>query len=389
MRILLVNKFARVTGGADQHCLALADALRACGHTVALLATASPQNVETEGAFLSCCVTNASREHIGGADKARVVLSALWNRSAAHTTRELIADFQPDVVHAHKLYPQLSVAPVVTAARMRIPIVQTAHDFELVAANPLDERARWIDTRESRLSFCLLNSATYLVRRFVQLPHVARILVPSRFVARLYANRGVSTTVLPNFTEFANAKASNANGRIGIAFVGRLRAEKGVEDVLELARRLPSIPVTIAGEGALEPVVRREVLRLPNLTYVGPLDRAGVAETFRHSRVVVMPSRTPEAGPLVALEAMALGAPVVAYDRESGLAEYIRNALGGCVVRPSIDELVEACEVVHEDSVLRHRLSNSARASVARLHSSGAYVGRLESIYEEAAACAS
>ena len=45
MRILMVNKYAHVTGGADLNCLELAELLRARGHEVAMLSTASPENV--------------------------------------------------------------------------------------------------------------------------------------------------------------------------------------------------------------------------------------------------------------------------------------------------------------------------------------------------------
>ena len=61
----------------------------------------------------------------------------------------LVREFRPDVVHAHKLYPQLSVAPVVVAARHRVPVVQTLHDFELVSASLLDVRGGRLDRDET------------------------------------------------------------------------------------------------------------------------------------------------------------------------------------------------------------------------------------------------
>ena len=64
--------------------------------------------------------------------------------------RRLIERFRPQVVHAHKLYPQLSGAPVIAAARAKLPIVQTLHDYEFLAASYLDHRGRWIDRDESR-----------------------------------------------------------------------------------------------------------------------------------------------------------------------------------------------------------------------------------------------
>ena len=161
----MVNKYAHVTGGADLNCLALAEVLRRRGHQVALLSTASPRNVFSEGEFIAASVTGASREQLGVWSQVEVARRAIWNPSAAAATRRLIASFRPHVVHAHKLYPQLSCAPVIAAARAKVPIVQTLHDYEFLAASYRDHRGRWIDRDETRLSFRALNTATYVLRR--------------------------------------------------------------------------------------------------------------------------------------------------------------------------------------------------------------------------------
>jgi UDP:flavonoid glycosyltransferase YjiC (YdhE family) len=61
MRILILNKFARVTGGADAYCLDLAAEMRARGHEVAFLATSNPANAEREGEFVPATVTRDDR----------------------------------------------------------------------------------------------------------------------------------------------------------------------------------------------------------------------------------------------------------------------------------------------------------------------------------------
>jgi glycosyltransferase involved in cell wall biosynthesis len=383
MRVLLVNKFAQVSGGADQHCLSLVAGLRERGHDVRLLSTASEENVETDGIFVPCAVTHASRDGMGAVRQAHVALTAIWNRAAAAAAKRLISEFLPEVVHVHKLYPQLSVAPVFAAARARVPIVQTLHDFELVAANPVDSGCGALDASESRLAYRALNSATFLIRRGLHRKRISRAIVPSRYVAALYASHGISTTVLPNFTEVAKPGPSDPRQRKGIAFVGRLHRTKGVEDVIALARRLPAMAVTVAGAGPLDALVRREASNLPNLVHLGPADRAGVARILQRARVAVMPSHAAEAGPLVALEAMAVGTPIVAYDR-GGLAEYVRDTGGGRVVPPLVDDLVAASERLCDSDDDWRRLSADARRGIARTHSRTAYVQRLEQVYEEA-----
>jgi glycosyltransferase involved in cell wall biosynthesis len=384
LRVVVVNKFARVTGGADQHVIGLAAALREQGHEVRVLTTESPANVEREGRFVPLTVTNANRDSLPLRRRAGVAGRAIWNQAAAREMGRLLDEFGPDVVHVHKLYPQLSVAPVVVAARRGIPIVQTLHDLELVAANPLAAVGEWRDRQEERADFRALNTAPYAVRRFVQRPRVDAFVAPSGFVADAHRGSGISAVVIPNFTEFAGrAPARGYEERDGLLFVGRLTGHKGVPDVLELARRLPGHRVVLAGFGPLEGLVREELERIPNASYVGSVDRDRLAELLAAARVVLMPSSFPEIGPLSAIEAMALGTPVVGY-AHSGLAEYVEGAGGGRTVAPGAEALAAAAAEIHDDRELWLRLSESAAAAVARRHSPAAYAARIAEVY---AAC--
>src|SRR5947209_8424178 len=114
---MMVNKYAHVTGGADQNCLALLRALAERGHDVSILSTASASNAVRDGVFIEPKVTHQTREALVARDRAGALSHALWNPQAARGMKRLIARFRPDVVHVHKLYPQISAAPIVIAAR--------------------------------------------------------------------------------------------------------------------------------------------------------------------------------------------------------------------------------------------------------------------------------
>ena len=137
MRILLVNKYVKVTGGADRHVLDLAELLREHGHAVRVLSLMDGGRREV-GAFVPPTVTHETRDRLRGSEQLAVATRALWNRAAAGAMRRLLLDFRPDVVQTHKLYPQLSVAPVLLAHSAGIPVIQWAHDYEFVAAKPED-----------------------------------------------------------------------------------------------------------------------------------------------------------------------------------------------------------------------------------------------------------
>jgi glycosyltransferase involved in cell wall biosynthesis len=383
VRVLLVNKFARITGGADVHCLWLADALRERGHEVQLLSTSSEENIEREGAFVRPSVTHSSRGDVPIRSQPGVVGRALWNREVATASRRLLADWRPDVVHAHKLYPQLSVAPIVEAARAGVPIVQTLHDFELVSAGALDARGGWRDADEPRMSYRALNTATMPLRRHVHVRRVTAFVAVSRFVARVYRQHGIEATVLPNFVPSSSTPPEPFVSRSGIAFVGRLTAEKGIRDVLLLAAALPDVPVTIVGTGALEHEARSVAARLPNIVLTGFVPPSEVSRIVSHARLVVLPSLCHEAAGLVALEAMVAGTPVVAYS-SGGLAEYVGDAGCGLVVPRDPVTLATACGRLLADEPAWSVMSQQGLGAARTTHSSDRYVTRLLEVYESA-----
>jgi glycosyltransferase involved in cell wall biosynthesis len=381
MRILMVNKYAHVTGGADVHCLELSQVLLGRGHEVAMLSTASPQNVFGEGEFVDASVTHASRAQLGAARRADVARRALWNPAAGEAMRRLIRGFRPEIVHAHKVYPQLSVAPLVAATRAGVPIVQTIHDYEFISASWLDHRGGWIDRDEGGRAVRALNTATYFVRRGVHVRAVDAWIANSRYVAARHEPRGIHATPLPCFVEPVAGGGPGFEERRGIVFVGRLDEEKGVRDVLRLAESIPSIHVTLAGHGPLEREVAEAAARSPHLEYVGSLDHAEVLRLLAGARVCVMPSRWQEPGGIAALEAMSIGTPVVAY-ASGGLAEYVGDAGGGRIVEPDVGALARECETLHSDRTAWDELSERGAAGVVAYNSPEPYALAVERIYE-------
>src|SRR5262249_22528269 len=68
----------------------------------------------------------------------------------------------------------------------------------------------------------------------------------------------------------------------------------------------------IAGAGPHEGELRRAARDLDNVRFAGQLDHQELADLFRCAHLVIVPSLFPETFCYVALEAMAVGIPVVA-----------------------------------------------------------------------------
>jgi glycosyltransferase involved in cell wall biosynthesis len=348
VRILIVNKYAYVTGGADRYCLALTELLRGAGHEVRWLSTASASNVEREGVFVP---PRPSR--------------AFWNGEAAGGIDRELRRFRPDLVHCHKLYPHLSVAPVVRAAHAGVPIVQTAHDYEFCSA----ERSGAPHKR-------VVDSLLFPLKRRLHVPRVARFVAPSEFVARTLRDAGIESTIVLHFVESQSSPPRAFQDRSGVVFAGRLVPEKGVDDVLRLAVSLPEVRITVAGSGPLEARVRAAPLR-----YLGQVEHGDLLEELGRARVAIVPSRWAEPAGLVALEAMASGTPVVAYET-GGLAEYVSAADG--VVVPGVDAMREAIAGLDDDAAGWQRRSTAGLEAVRSRFTPERHLAELESVYRSA-----
>jgi glycosyltransferase involved in cell wall biosynthesis len=109
---------------------------------------------------------------------------------------------------------------------------------------------------------------------------------------------------------FRPAVERRAVAPLRVVFAGRLDDSKGAADVIELARRLPSVEFGLAGDGPLR--TRIECAGLPNVTLFGRVTgRAALSAIFMQHHVVVLPSkRTGEWEELFGMalvEAMACG----------------------------------------------------------------------------------
>jgi glycosyltransferase involved in cell wall biosynthesis len=93
---------------------------------------------------------------------------------------------------------------------------------------------------------------------------------------------------------------------------------------------------------------------------LGPVDR--LDEQMSQASMYVLSSRF-EGLPMVMIEAMSLGLPVVSFDCPTGPREVIENGRSGVLVRDGdVDALAEAMLAMVEDPEHRRRLGAGAAA---------------------------
>ncbi|WP_440221451.1 glycosyltransferase family 4 protein [Dietzia sp. MNB45] len=157
-----------------------------------------------------------------------------------------------------------------------------------------------------------------------------------------------------------------------IGILATLTPWKGHDVLLEAVARIPHLILEIAGGelpgessyvATLKARAEQDDLR-GRVVFLGHVDRSEVLSRWS---VAVSASILPEAGPLVALEAMAAGVPVVATSH-GGVREYLSDGAGVLVAPGDVDALSRALQELTGDARRREEIARVARARVKRSH---------------------
>lgn len=168
------------------------------------------------------------------------------------------------------------------------------------------------------------------------------------------------------------------DGPLRIVAVGTLHEVKGQAHLIDACRLLAERGIDFTcrfiGDGpdraALEARIQRHGLA-DRVEFVGRMTSDGVAAELAAADVLAAPSVPTRGGkregiPVVLMEAMASGLPVVA-SRLSGIPELVTDGLDGLLVAPADDApLADALARLSADPGLRKRLGEAGRARIQR-----------------------
>jgi len=386
MRVLVLHNAYQQRGGEDAVVEAEAGLLRAAGHEVTV-------DIISNDAI------------VGLASRTRAFLDVTGNRQSAARVARLVGETGADVVHIHNFFPRLSPLAHLAAADRGAAVVQTLHNYRLMCAAatflrdgrvcqdckggsslPALRHRCYRGSLPGTLGVVRMQNATLGAPRWRNAVH--RFIVLTEFARRQFAEGGLPAdrlAVKPNFT-FAppTAGAAGSAPRSGALFVGRLSEEKGVRDLVSAWAALPGIPLTIVGDGPLRADL--EGAAPENVTFTGWLDKDEVGRRMAGAAALVFPSRWFEGFPMVIVEALAHGLPVLAADLGAA-AEIIEPGVTGDLFPPGQPgALAETVRRAFASDTALAEWSRHARARFDGNYTPERNLRQLERIYEAAMA---
>lgn len=328
MKIVLVNDYKELIGGAEVYMLLLQKELKKRGHEVTLF---------TSDITKEEYISTIQQPTMGD------LLKRMWNGNSYNQMRKLLDIFKPDIVHIHGLFNELS--PSVLWATRAIPTMMTVHNDQLVSALPIQKIGR--SCRQLVCSGCIhcvgIKGMIYeKIRRhiyavlFLQIKHY---IAPSVYMKSLLEahNFGPVIQIYNGVAPIAHTKVSSYTN---ILYVGRLTEEKGIRYLVAampiILQTHPEARLTIVGDGPQKKELYEEVHALgieKSVTFLPSLSRREVIDQYAKATVVCIPSINYDNLPTVGIEALYAGRPLVGTNI-GGIPELIADGYNGYLVDP-------------------------------------------------------
>ncbi|PWW21892.1 glycosyltransferase involved in cell wall biosynthesis [Geodermatophilus normandii] len=378
MRVALVHSFhhEHVPSGENVVVRAQVDALRAAGHEVTLVAQSNDERGRRPGYRLEAAATT---------------VTGIGPDPTAELRR-----VRPDVVHVHNLFPNFGTRWL---GRWPGPLVATLHNLRplCAAGTLLRDGRRCTDCRTD--PWAGVRHACFQQSRVATLPlavagrrgaaahpvvrRADRLVAISHRVVDEYVAAGVDRArfaVVPNAVPDVAPAASVPPARPRWLFVGRLSAEKGVRELLDVWP--DGVDLDVVGDGELAADLRARALP-PTVRLLGGRTNAEVRALLGRYTGLVVPSLWAEAGPpLTYVEALAAGVPAVAWAGNGAADDVAAQGTGAVVDRaPTTAALAAALDGVYRD---RDRLAARCRAAYETRFSTGTWIDDLLGVYTDA-----
>ncbi|MCQ5363560.1 glycosyltransferase family 4 protein [Anoxybacillus salavatliensis] len=341
MKILLIHNQYKQKGGEDVVFKAESSLLKEKGHTVYEYKI-SNDNLKTESLF----------------DKIKVGINTIWSVKSYREIKKLIKEIQPDVVHIHNTFPQLSPSIYWAVKSLNIPVVQTLHNYRLTCANGLLYRnSKICEECVKRGKYSALKHKCYRGSFLATLPLVIMFylhkiigtyknkvdlyITLTNFAKNMMIESGLSEDkikVKPNFVNinFNKTIYTDINKRKKqFVFVGRIVKEKGIDLLLEaFDQNIEDFDLVVIGEGPERENLQRKYRKNKRIKWYGQLNNDEVLEEISKSYSLVMPSKLYETFGMVVIEAFSVGTPVI-VPNHAGFPDIISPNENGYLFQPN------------------------------------------------------
>lgn len=385
-------------GGAEMACYRLAKLLINQGQQVSILTTKPDKEVNGDFLFYGAPILEDYLGKIGGALKTFIPFDPILGFSSFN----ILNRAKPDVLHLHN-FDVLSFSLIHSAKRLGIPILLSIYDYWYFcpARVLVDKNGRFCGRYAGFHCFSCLSGFKKVLaireRKFFDyfLDKIDIFIVLSQSSANILQDygikgkkiRAVPIPLLNDITDIHSDMEENS-----ILFVGWIHPHKGLHILLrampEILEEIPQTKLYVFETG-VEKSYKKYVIRLINelkldnhVFMFGKQSPERVKEFMQRVNIVAIPEQWENMSPLVLIEAMGFGKPIIA-SRIGGIPEFIEDGKSGSLVNPKkSSEFSEEIIWLLKNKESAIEIGKKARDNAIRIFNEETIIQRLLGIYQ-------
>lgn len=280
--------------------------------------------------------------------------------------RRVINEVKPDVIHAH----DMGASFYASLACGNIPLISHIHN------NAFNSRG-----------FSLKSFLYYFAARKAK--HIFWVSKSSYNGYAFHKSLESKSSILYNVIDIEALKRKMHEDSneydFDIVYLGRLTYQKNPHRLLNVFRNIktkyPKVKIAVIGTGDLEDEIKQRSADFglsSNVEFLG--FKSNPSKILHDAKVMIMTSRW-EGTPMCALEAMALGVPIVSTPTD-GLKDVVSDGVTGFLSDVD-DVLAQRCVDIIKDENLYHKLSVNSSLTAQKMMDMAKYTDAIMSSYNE------
>lgn len=412
-KILIINKYHFLSGGAERYFLSLMEALRGRGLEPIPFSVNYPRTLPTpyQKYFIQPVIQDAEakivKQNPNWKEKIELAKEAIYNTRARKAVERICEEERPDVAYLLNFNNHISPSVIDACARYGVPVVMRMSDFNLVCASNMYYRDghpcmdckkglfhavlhRCVHGSTARSAVSALALSVHRWTKVYQ--KVSAFVAPADFMKRELIELGFPEAMIHRINTFARPQKMTAPESQApyILFVGRFARYKGVDTAIEAFSRMPNpkgVIFRLIGDEADEDSRRvKEKVRELGCRNVEFLpferDKRKVLQAMQGALFTVLPSENYENLPNSILESFSCARAVIST-RLGSIPDVVKEGEYGLLYEyGNTEELKQKMEWMIANAAACEEMGLKALAAIERDYSEQKHLDQLLRLFE-------
>lgn len=349
--ILIVHNYYQISGGEDSVVANEQKMLEDHGHKVMLYTR-----------------DNSEIKRMRRVKKCILPIIAIFNIKTYKDIRRIIREKKINIVHVHNTLHLISPSVYYSALSMKIPVIQTIHNFRLLCPGATFYRngnicedcidqglkcaVKYNCYRGSKLqtASCVISTKIHRIMRvYGKINYICLTEFNKHKLLSLKQIKEEKVFVKPNFTESIGKIIPGEQRSDQFVFAGRLDKLKGIDLLLKAWEKIGegAPKLIICGIGPLEKWCREFIKKNRiNADMLGFVSNEKVKKLVANSKALILPTQWYEGFPMSIVEAFSVGTPVICSDLGNAGSIVINGVNGYKFAHRSYNQLIEAIKKI-------------------------------------------